>query len=381
MRKILVLFSLIISLASKGQDEKYLISEYKNHKGEVKALGFSPSGKYMASGGDDKALYFINLETGLKEAEITDNYFPVSDLEFFGEKQLFITAGNDIKLIDFNNNKQALYGGNSTYFWSIDYAPERNKITGGSYDRKIRVWDVKSQQIELTLEGHEKNILAVAFSPDEKYIVSGSLDLTVKIWNAKTGALLHSLKKHSDNIFDIAFHPNARYFASASGDKTIRLWDIDSGKVIKTYAGHEGGIVDIEFSPDGYFLYSASVDGTVIVWEVASGAKLYSYILHKGAVNTISVSSDGNNVATGGKDGVVNLWKSGKFIAVDFYFEDDLKNDIVENPLFEPKKKDETKQTYAERQKEASTAMSELIESYFGKYKKKMNYKNIPESK
>lgn len=381
MRLLKFLLLLVIFTKAHSQDKQYLISEYNNHKGEVKCIGFSSSGKFLASGGDDKNLFIINTETGAYEAEITGNYFPISDLEFFGENQLFVTAGNDIKLIDFKNTKLALYEGNSTWFWSVDFAPERNKITGGSYDRKIRVWDVQSQQIELTLEGHEKNVLSVVFSPDEKYIVSGSLDLTIKMWNAKTGALMHSLEKHSDNIFDIAFHPNARYFASASGDKSIRLWDIESGTVLKTYAGHEGAVLDIEFSPDGYFLYSASVDGTVIVWEVATGAKLYSYILHDGAVNALAVTSDGNYVATCGKDGKVLVWKSAKSIAVDFYFADEIKNDMAENSLFVPKKKDETKQTYADRQKEAAIVMNELIESYFEKYKKRINYKNIPEVK
>jgi WD40 repeat protein len=379
MRKIAILLLTMPTLTAFSQERVYLVSSFYNHNGEVKSLGFSPSGKYLASGGDDKNLYIINTETRLKESEITGNYFPVADLEFYGEDQLFVTAGKDIKLIDFKNTKLALYEGNATYFWSIDFAPERNKITGGSYDRKIRVWDVKTGQIDLTLEGHEKNALAVIFSPDEKYIVSGSLDLTIKVWNAKTGETIRSMQGHSDNIFDIAFHPNSRYFASASADKTIRLWNIETGKVVKTYVGHDGSVVDIEFSPDGYFLYSASVDGTVIVWEVATGAKLYSYILHKGAVNTLAVSPDGNSLATGGKDGVVNLWGSGKRIAIDFYFGDDFKNDISENQLFLPKKKDETKQTYADRQREATVTMNELIESYFEKYKKRMNYQNIPE--
>jgi WD40 repeat protein len=379
MIRFIVLIIIFTTVKAFTQDEKYLVRQYKNHKGEVKSLEFSPSGKYLASGGSDKSIYIINTETGENNSVIADNYFPVFDMEFYGEDQLFVTSGNDIKLIDRNNNKQALFQGNSTYFWSIDFAPERNKITGGSYDRKIRVWDVKSQTVELTLEGHEKNILTATFSPDEKYLVSGSLDLTIKTWNAKTGELMHSLEKHSDNIYDIKFHPNSKYFASASGDKTIRLWDIETGTVIKTYVGHDESIVDIEFSPDGYFLYSASVDGTVIIWETDSGTKLYSYILHDGAVNSVAVSSDGNYAATGGKDGVVNYWESAKFIAVDFYFENELKSDIAENPVFAEKKKDETKQAYADRQKEAAIVMNELVDKYFEKYKQKVNYKNIPD--
>ncbi|MBN2486139.1 MAG: WD40 repeat domain-containing protein [Bacteroidales bacterium] len=362
-----------------AQDEKYLLHQLKNHKDGVRSLEYSPSGEFIASGGDDKSVCIYNILNIESAPVIIDNYFPVNDIEFFGEDKLFVSSGNAIKLIDKSGNKLALFEGNSTHFWSVDFAPERNKITGGSYDRKIRIWDVSAQQVELVLEGHEKNILAVAFSKDEQYVVSGSLDLSIKVWNAKTGTLLKTLKKHSENIYDIKFHPNSRYFASASGDKTIRLWDIDSGKVVKTYSGHGAAVVDIEFSPDGYFLYSASPDGSVIVWEVATGAKLYSYVLHDGDVNSVAVSPDGNYVATGGKDGVVYIWRSAKYIAADFYFEDDFRNDINTNPVFAPKKRDETKQTYAERQNEATLVLNDIVEAYFEKYKKRLNYKYLPD--
>ena len=76
-----------------------------------------------------------------------------------------------------------------SYYGTIAYAPERSKIAAGSYDYKIKIWNVETTEVELELEGHKKSTLPVAFSPDEKYLVSGSLDKTVKVWNAKTGEL------------------------------------------------------------------------------------------------------------------------------------------------------------------------------------------------
>lgn len=372
---LLVLFSLIYS-----QDDVYLLQTFKKHKGEVKALGFSKDSKVLASGGQDKALFIIDVESGEILHEHHDNYYPIADLEFYGNKQLFITSGSDIKLIDLENNTLALYQGNATYFWSLDFALERSKLTGGSYDKKIKVWDVNTQKIELVLDGHEKSALSVAFSADEKYIVSGSLDLSIKVWNALDGTLLHSYEKHSGNIFDVEFHPNTRYFASASDDKTIRLWDIEQGKVIKTYAGHDAAVLNIEFSPDGYFMYSSSVDGVVYVWEVRTGAKLYSYNTHTGAVYALAVSNDGNYVATGGDDSKVCLWNSAKLIAVEYYFLSEFEHEKGTNPIFDDRRHGESKEAYEERQKEAKVQMQELIEKYFTQYRKKQNFKNIPDN-
>lgn len=379
MKLTILIICLLFTVPDFAQEDPYLVHTFKNHKKEVKAVGFSKSGKYLATGGEDKGLYIIDVDSKTNAFEYKDNYYPIVALEFYGDDQLFITAGNDIKLIDKENNTLAVFRGNSTNFWSIDFAPERNKLTGGSYDRKIKVWDVSSTKIDFVLEGHEKSALSVAFSPDEKYIASGSLDLSIRIWNANNGELLHTYEKHSGNIFDIEFHPNARYFASASDDKTIRLWDIQEGRVIKTYTGHDGGVLNIEFSPDGYFMYSSAVDGTVIIWEVATGAKLYSYNAHVGPVYAIAVSNDGNLAATGGDDSHVYLWKSAKLIAIDTYFGDDFTEEMNTNTIFEAKRKGESKETYEERMKEASLQMNELVDKYFEMYKKKNNYKNIPE--
>lgn len=374
---LLFIFPGLITLLS-AQDADYLLQEFKSHKAEVKGLSFNQSNKLIATGGEDKLLCIYNTLDGSLAYEHNELYFPVKAVRFFGNNQLFITAGNDIRLIDLNNKTLALYEGNTTHFWSIDFAPERNKVTGGSYDKKIRVWDVTSTKVDVVLEGHEKSVLPVAFSMGEKYIVTGSRDQTVKVWNAKTGEIIHSLERHSDNIYDVEFHPNEKYFASASGDKTVRLWDIETGKVVKTYTGHDAAIMDIDFSPDGYFLYTASLDGVVMIYEVATGNKLHSYILHEGPVNVVKASSNGSMVATGGKDGKVYLWESAKAIAVDMYFNAELIQRINSNPVFSERRKGESKEEYKLRKEEAILEKQKIINELFRKYEEKNNYKNTP---
>ncbi len=379
MRLFIFIASIIIAGRTYTQEDEYLIREFKNHKDAVKAVVFSKSGNYLATSGEDKSLYIIDVASWEKLYEHKDNYYPVVDMEFYGDNQLFVTAGDDIKLIDLENNTLAVFTGNSTNFWSLDYAPERQLLIGGSYDRKIEVWDIHTKEIKLLLEGHEKSALAVAFSPDEKYVVSGSLDLSIRVWNAKTGEQMHVWQKHSENIYDIKFHPNPRYFASASGDKTVRLWDIQEGKVVKTYIGHDADVLEIEFSPDGYFLYTASLDGVVYIYEVRTGAKLYSYNSHVGPVNDIAVSNDGRYVATAGNDSKVYLWNSAKQIAVEYYYGDDFQEEKSTNPIFEPRGKGESKESYAERMKEGKAQLNELVDKYFEKYMKKNNNRNVPD--
>lgn len=368
---------LALPLLTYAQDE-YLLEEFDEHKAKVNTVAFSKSGMYLASGGEDKLLCIRNREQSNADLLYPDNYFVVKDIEFFGDIQLFMSAGRDVKLLNLKNEQLALFKGNTTHVWSLDFAPERNKLTIGSYDKKIKVWDVNSQKIDFVLEGHEKNALAVAFSHDEKYLVSGARDLKIMVWNAKTGELMQTLERHTENIFDIEFHPNTQYFASASADKTIRLWDVETGKVVKTYAGHEKVVYDIEFSPDGYYMYSASADGVVYVWEVATGKKLHSFVKHEGAVNAIAVSNDGQYIATAGDDGMVFLWRSAKGIVADLNYFSEYNTEKSANTLFEKKRKGESKDEYASRLQEAEKAEQVIIDKYYKQYMASKNLKNVP---
>ncbi len=380
MKKILfvVVFQLFMQYGTFAQESDFLIETFKEHKGKVEAVAFSKSGKYLASGGEDKILVIRDINNPHESKQYNDNYYPIKDMEFYGDEQLFVSAGRDIKLIDLNNKTLALYKGSATNIWSLDFAPERNKLTAGAYDKTLRIWDVKTTDVLFELEGHEKSALSIVFSGDEKYLVSGSRDQTIKVWNAQNGTLLNNFERHSGNIFDIKFHPDTRYFASASEDKTIRLWDIVEEKVVKTYTGHDGSVLDIEFSPDGYYMYSCGVDGAIYVWEVATGRKLYSYVLHQGSVNTIDVSRDGFYLASGGDDGVVMLWKSAKYIVVETYMADELNSMKNSNPIFEEKRKGESKDDFQARNIEAKEVEKTIIEELFNKYLDQNNLKKIP---
>ncbi|MBN2523970.1 MAG: WD40 repeat domain-containing protein [Bacteroidales bacterium] len=363
-----LLLNLLIINKLSAQDDEYLLKVFKEHKGSVLSVAFSPDNKFLASGGEDKLLCFYNLQTLEVDSKLSDNYFPPRAIEITQVNNLFFGSGNDIKLIDMNNNTLAVFKGNSTHIWSLDYAPERNKIAAGSYDYTLKVWDVQTQEIEFILEGHEKSTLPVTFSPDEKYLVSGSLDRTVKVWNAKTGELMKSLEKHTDNIYDIEFHPGGQYFASCSRDQTIRLWDFETGEVVMTYSGHDKGILDIEFAPDGNHIISASFDGSIRLWQTKTGKMIYTFSGHEGIVNCIAVNADGDLLASGGVDKKVLLWNLSKKIFVEYAFYNEFHADKNATGIFDPKKKGESKDDYEERMMKAKELEEKILDGYYQRY-------------
>ena len=96
----------------------------------------------------------------------------------------------------------------------------------------------------------------------------------VKVWDAKTGQELVTLNGHMGGVWGVAFSPDGTRLASASHDHTAKVWDAKSGQELLTLKGHTGGVTSVCFSPDGTRLASTSEDKTVKVWDLAEEERL-----------------------------------------------------------------------------------------------------------
>ena len=83
-----------------------------------------------------------------------------------------------------------------------------------------------------TLEGHTKEINAIAFSPDGHLLASKSNDQTIRLWSCETSETLAVIPAQIDEDIGragLAFHPTLPLLAAAVGEEsqTIHLWELD----------------------------------------------------------------------------------------------------------------------------------------------------------
>ena len=236
---------------------------------DVFAMGFSPNGKRLVTGGSRAA---VGGRHGLPGGIVI-----VWDLE----------TGKIVHQFDKL----------STAASSVAWSPDGKMLgagTGGSGGEleeagEVWVWDVDSGKAlhtfsvkPMTEYGEWASAADVAFSPDGKQVAApvtaGSrgapagiiiedTGASVRLWDLVTGKSTLPVKGLQASVGRVVFSPDGKSLAMACVDKSVRLWDVTTGKELAALSGPDRAGA-VAFSPDGKSLAAGTKDGSVCVWSV-----------------------------------------------------------------------------------------------------------------
>lgn len=147
-------------------DKPKQLASMSYHSGTIHTVRFSPNGRYLASGADDKFVCVYNLEPG-----------PPPNTSTFGTSE----------------------------------APP-----------------VENWRIFRRLVGHDNDVQDLGWSCDGSILVSVGLDSKVAVWSGYTFEKLKTLSNHQSHVKGLAFDPANKYFATASDDRTIKVYRFNS---------------------------------------------------------------------------------------------------------------------------------------------------------
>lgn len=126
----------------------------------------------------------------------------------------------------------------------------------------------------------------------EDWLFSVSWDKTLKMWNLKTGELIDSLEVHNQGI--LAVTCNQHQVITGGFDQEIKIWSINSGekeplKTERTLTHHSGSIHDLAIASQKDILISGSYDQTIKQWDLKNGDKIGSSLDESGAIYAVDV--------------------------------------------------------------------------------------------
>ncbi|MGW0751357.1 nSTAND1 domain-containing NTPase, partial [Streptomyces sp. NPDC002587] len=282
------------------------------HTDSVVSVAFSPDGRTLATGSNDKTVRLWDVATGKTRRTLTGHTDWVNAVTFSPDGKTVATASGDktARLWDVATGKtRTTLTGHTDSLLGVTFSPDGKTLATASTDTTARLWDVATGKTRRTLTGHAYWVEAVAFSPDGKTVASASNDETVRLWDAATGKTRTILTGHTGWVLGVAFSPDGRILATGSGDRTARLWDVATGKTRRTLTGgHNNAVNSVAFSPDGKTLATASMDHTEKLWDVATGVARTTLIGHTDSIYWSTFSPDGRTLATASDDKTVRLW-------------------------------------------------------------------------
>ncbi|MFN6561049.1 MAG: protein kinase domain-containing protein [Nostoc sp. ChiSLP01] len=170
------------------------ICTFTGHHLQVNSVAFSPQGRIIASASYDRTirLWQISSSKEFKNCPchtllgiLSGHAWAVLTVAFSPDGKILATGSDDktIKLWEANTGQLiTTLSGHSWSVISVAFTADAKTLISASWDKTVKLWRVSTAQEIATLSGHTDSVSAIAVSQVTQLIASGSKDKTIKLW-------------------------------------------------------------------------------------------------------------------------------------------------------------------------------------------------------
>ncbi|KAL0133229.1 hypothetical protein PUN28_000771 [Cardiocondyla obscurior] len=289
---------------------------FSAHEGEVYAVKWSPTDRILATGGADRKvkLWNITKDTSENKGILVGSNAGVMSVDFDSTGTLILGASNDyasrVWTVSDLRLKHTLTG-HCAKVMAAKFLGEPSKVVTGSYDRTLKIWDLRSKAcIETKFAGSSCNDLVTSDGAGST-IISGHFDQRIRFWDTRAESSSNDILLEG-KVTSLDLSRDANYLLSCVRDDTVKLIDLRMKKIVGSFSA-DGFKVGFDwtraaFSPDGQYIAVGSADGSVFIWSIATN--MIETILkgHTAAVTAVSWHPHGTYLASVDRAKTVTIW-------------------------------------------------------------------------
>ncbi|XP_033487015.1 autophagy-related protein 16-1 isoform X3 [Epinephelus lanceolatus] len=287
---------------------------FEAHDGEVNAVRFSPGSRLLATGGMDRRVKLWEVVAGRCEPKgaLTGSNAGITSIEFDSAGSYLLAASNDfasrIWTVDDYRLRHTLTG-HSGKVLSARFLLDNTRIVSGSYDRTLKLWDLRNKVCTKTVfAGSSCNDIVCT----EQCVMSGHFDKKVRFWDIRAESIVKELELLG-RVTSLDLNHDRTELLTCSRDDLVKIIDLRTNAVRQTFSaqGFKCGAdwTRVTFSPDGSYVAGGSADGALYIWNVVTGKVDRTLDRnHNSAINSVSWSPSGAYVASVEKGSKAILW-------------------------------------------------------------------------
>ncbi len=298
-------------------------------------VSFSPDGKHLVGMTELSAIKVWDIVSGKNIKTIDRDVGQAKSLTFSADgNYIGLSRTEDTATLLIDEEQKAVFAHQAEVV-SAAVSPNGTLAATGGFDRKVKLWNIMTQEHLRTFSGHIGAVYDVTFSPDDTLLASGGgrnfemqeedgilyfispegspIDQTARVWEVGTGKEIATLEHHA-LVRVVTFSPDSNYLATTS-ENTIYLWDTKTWQ--KKVTLETVRVESFVFSPNSTLLAvgGRGKNAKIQIWQVETAQLVVEFSGHKSDVESVAFSPDGTLLASGGFDGVIYLWDLKPYLA------------------------------------------------------------------